>query len=59
MPYRLSLRDRQRFARNKRDRYHRDPEYRLQRINETRLRNGLCPAASLDEVQLRSAPCSG
>jgi hypothetical protein len=42
-----------RFARNKRDRYHRDPEYRLKRINESRVRKGLPAVPSLDDVRLR------
>jgi len=51
--YRLPLKDRQRYARNKRDRYYRDPEYRLARINETRQRCGREPYATLAEVPLR------
>lgn len=59
MTFRLSLRDRQRFARNKRERYHRDPDYRLRRINETRARKGLPPYDSLADVPLRvvETPC--
>ena len=53
MTYRLPLRDRLRLARNKRERYYRDPDYRLKRINETRIRAGREPYGSLDEVPLR------
>jgi hypothetical protein len=51
--FRLSLHDRERMARNKRERYRRDPAYRLARINEQRLRKGLPPYASLDQVPVR------
>ena len=53
MKYKLSLAERQRYARNKRERYHRDPAYRLARINERRTRAGMPAYASLDDVQLR------
>lgn len=53
MPFALSLHDRQRFARNKRERYWRDPEYRLLRINECRQRNGRPVVSSLAEVETR------
>ena len=53
MTYRLPLRERLRFARNKRDRYHRDPDYRLDCINRARARKGLEQVASLDSVKLR------
>lgn len=55
MKFSLSLHDRQRFARNKRDRYWRDSDYRLRRINESRAAKGLPPAKSLDEIRLRGA----
>lgn len=58
MTFRLSLRDRQRFARNKRERYHRDPAYRLERINASRARKGLPPYGSLAEVPLRVVEAS-
>lgn len=35
------------------DRYRRDPEFRLRRINRARLAQGLPPRASLEEVKLR------
>jgi hypothetical protein len=53
MKFRTPLRERQRFARNKRDRYLRDPNYRLGQINAVRERRGLPPYRSLDEVKLR------
>jgi hypothetical protein len=53
MTYRLPLHDRLRFARNKRDRYYRDPDYRLQRINDSRRHQGLPQVLSLDAVKLR------
>lgn len=53
MVYSLSLHDRQRFARNKRERYWRDPEYRLARINSERVRSGKLPVASLAEIETR------
>jgi hypothetical protein len=53
MTYRMPLALRRRMAGNKRDRYHRDPDYRLQRINEARTRRRREPYRSLDEVKLR------
>jgi hypothetical protein len=53
MIYRLPLRERQRYARNKRDRYYRDPEYRLAQINASRSRKGLPPYDTLEQVPLR------
>lgn len=50
MTYRLPLPLRQRLARNKRDRYARDPEYRLACINKERARRGAPLIASLAEV---------
>jgi hypothetical protein len=41
--FKLPFSERERFARNKRDRYYRDPVYRLKRINETRQRSGQAP----------------
>jgi hypothetical protein len=51
--FKLPFSERERFARNKRDRYYRDPVYRLKRINETRQRSGQAPYETLDEVKLR------
>lgn len=48
--YRLPLRERQRFARNKRERYERDPEYRLACINQARAYRGAPPISSLAEM---------
>ncbi len=53
MTFRLSLHDRQRYARSKRERYVRDPDYRLRRINESRARKGLPPYSALEQVTLR------
>lgn len=53
MRFKLSLRDRRRFAQNKRDRYHGDPAYRLTRINEARRQRGAPEIASLSEARLR------
>lgn len=53
MAFALPLKERQRYARNKRDRYWRDPEYRLARINGQRIRAGKPTIASLSEVETR------
>jgi hypothetical protein len=50
MRYRLPLAERQRFARNKRDRYATDPEYRLACINAARARRGAPPIATLADM---------
>lgn len=51
--FKLSLHDRRRMARAKRDRYHSDPAYRLARINERRRRAGYPEYTSLADVPLR------
>ncbi len=53
MAFSLPLSERQRFARNKRDRYWRDPVYRLERINAHRARSGRPLVASLEEIETR------
>lgn len=50
MTYALPLRERRRHARNKRERYSRDPEYRLARINDSRARRGAPPIATLADM---------
>lgn len=50
MAYSLPLKARLRFARNKRDRYARDPEYRLAYINKSRARRGAPLIASLADM---------
>lgn len=45
---------RQRIATYYRERYQRDPEYRLRKINDLRVRQGLKPRASIDEIAPRS-----
>lgn len=55
MPFRLSLHDRQRFARNKRDRYRRDPDFRLRCINASRAQRGAAPISSLSQMGDRFA----
>lgn len=53
MAFLLPLSERQRFARNKRDRYWRDQVYRLERINAHRVRSGRPLVASLEEIETR------
>ena len=53
MKFSLSLHDRERFARNKRERYWRDAAYRLSRINASRAAKGLSSYTSIDEVPTR------
>lgn len=48
--YSLPLSERRRHARNKRNRYARDPEYRLACINKERARRGAPPIASLADM---------
>ena len=50
MTYRIPLKVRLRYARNKRDRYHRDPDYRLACINKERARRGAPLIAALEEM---------
>ena len=50
MTYALPLPKRQRFARNKRERYWRDPAFRLACINRAREQRGAPPIVSLDEM---------
>ena len=53
--YATDLKERQRIAAYYRERYKRDPEYRLRKVNCLRIRLGLPPRASVDEI----APKSG
>lgn len=53
MGFVLSLHDRRREANYKRDRYWRDPAYRLSRINECRERTGRPLIGSLAEIETR------
>lgn len=53
MTYTMPLEDRLAAARYERERYWRDPEYRLKRINHTRALRGAPLIRSLDEM---SAP---
>lgn len=53
--YATPLAERQRIAAYYRERYKRDPEYRLRKVNCLRIRLGLAPRASVDEI----APKSG
>lgn len=48
--YQTSLEERLRCSRYNRDRYQRDPEYRLRRLNAGRIHQGLKPRASVDEI---------
>jgi hypothetical protein len=48
--YRLPLNLRRRLARNKNERYARDPEFRLACINASRARRGAPPITSLAEM---------
>ena len=50
MRYRTPLAQRLRYARNKRERYHRDEAYRLARINAARAQRGLTPVNDLSEI---------
>lgn len=45
-----SLAERQRIAAYHRERYVRDPAYRLRQVNSLRIRQGLPPRASVDEI---------
>lgn len=53
MTYALPLAERQRYARNKRNQYWRDPEYRLRQINSVRAREGKPLFADIAEVPTR------
>jgi hypothetical protein len=53
MAYVLSLEERLHFARVQRERYERDPEFRLSQINRARSRRGMPPVRSLDEIRPR------
>lgn len=51
MSYVLPLEDRLHFAAVQRERYWRDPDFRLRQINRTRARRGQPPLQSLAEVR--------
>jgi hypothetical protein len=48
--YATPLAERLRIAAYYRERYKRDPEYRLRKVNCLRVRQGLPPRASVDEI---------
>lgn len=50
MSYVLPLEDRMHFAAVQKERYWRDPVFRLRQINKVRARRGKPPLASLDEL---------
>lgn len=58
MSYALPLKLRERLARNKRDRYWRDPAFRLRCINTSRAKKGLPPVSDLEEVETRGPVCA-
>ena len=49
MPYAMPLADRLRISRRERERYERDPDFRLKQINRTRQRRGMQPLPDLPE----------
>jgi hypothetical protein len=53
MSYATPLSERERIARIMRERYWRDPEFRLRKINRAREWYGLAPYASADEIPVR------
>jgi hypothetical protein len=53
MIYKMPLRTRLRHARYNRERWQRDPEFRLRRINARREQRGQPPYASLAEIPER------
>lgn len=53
MRYELPLEDRLHFAKVQRERYQRDPDFRLKQINRTRQRRGMEPVRDLSEVRTR------
>jgi hypothetical protein len=53
--YATPLAERQRIAAYYRERYKRDPEYRLRKVNCLRIRLGLPPRKSVDEIQPRKS----
>lgn len=55
--YATPLAERQRIAAYYRERYKRDPEYRLKKVNCLRIRLGKKPYATVDEIQYRR--CAG
>lgn len=58
MIYALPFRLRERLARNKRERYWRDPEFRLKCINTSRAKKGLPPVSDLADVETRGPVCA-
>lgn len=48
--FKTPLKTRLYIARYYRERYQNDPEYRLRKINDLRIRLGLEPRASVDEI---------
>jgi hypothetical protein len=53
--YATPLAERQRIAAYYRERYKRDPEYRLRKVNCLRIRLGLPPRKSVDEIAPRKS----
>lgn len=51
--YVTPLAERQRIAAYYRERYQRDPEYRLRKVNDLRARQGLPPRASVEELNIK------
>lgn len=58
MTYKLPYAKRMRISARRKERYSTEPEYRLARINERRLRDGAPPRATLDEVGLQRDPAT-
>lgn len=51
--YATPLAERERIAAYYRERYQRDPDYRLRKVNCLRVRNGLPPRSSVEEIAYR------
>lgn len=51
--YACTLEERQRAAFYNRDRYWRDPDFRLHKINGWRVRRGMEPYANVDDIPMR------
>ena len=53
--YATPLAERQRIAAYYRDRYRRDPEWRLRKLNRSRAGFGLPPYDSVDQIKTRAS----
>ena len=52
-PYATPLAERERIARIMRERYWRDPDFRLKKINRARVWQGLEPYANVNDIPVR------